>query len=100
MWQTIFLDSKITADGDYSHDIKSSLLLGKKAMINLDSVLQSRDITLLTKVHSYGFSSNHVWMWELDYKESWAPKNWWFCTVVLEETFESPLEQGIQTSQS
>ena len=46
-----FLDSKITADGDYSHDIKSSLLLGKKAMINLDSVLKSRDITLLTKVH-------------------------------------------------
>ena len=46
------MDSKITVDGDYSHDIKSSLLLGKKAMINLDSVLKSRDITLLTKVHS------------------------------------------------
>ena len=39
----------------------------------------------------YGFSSNHVWMWELDYKESWVPKNWCFCTVVLEKTFESPL---------
>ena len=50
--QTQFLDSKITADGDYSHDIKSSLLLGKKAMINLDSVLKSRYITLRTKVHS------------------------------------------------
>ena len=41
---------------------------------------------------SYGFSSSHVWMWELDYKESWAPKNWCFCTVVLEKTLESPLD--------
>ena len=41
---------------------------------------------------SYGFSSSHVWMWELDYKESWAPKNWCFWTVVLEKTLESPLE--------
>ena len=41
---------------------------------------------------SYGFSSSHVWMWELDYKESWAPKNWCFWTVVLEETLKSPLD--------
>ena len=41
---------------------------------------------------SYGFSSSHVWMWELDYKESWAPKNWWFWTVVLEKTLGSPLD--------
>ena len=41
-------------------------------------------------IQSYGFSSSHVWMWELDYKESWAPKNWWFWTVVLEETLENP----------
>ena len=41
---------------------------------------------------SYGFSSGHVWMWELDYKESWAPKNWYFWTVVLEKTLESPLD--------
>ena len=47
----IFLDSKITADGDCSHEIKRCLLLGKKAMINLDSILKSRDITLPTKVH-------------------------------------------------
>jgi len=40
---------------------------------------------------SYAFSSSHVWMWELDYKESWAPKNWCFWTVVLEKTFENPL---------
>ena len=59
----IFLGSKITADGDCSHEIKTHLLLGRKAMINLDSILKSRDITLPTKVHivkSYGFSSSHV----------------------------------------
>ena len=42
---------------------------------------------------SYGFSSSHVWMWELDYKEGWTPKNWHFWTVVLEEPLESPLDQ-------
>ena len=63
-------------------------------MTNLDSILKRRDITLPTKVHlvSYGFSSSHVWMWELDYKESWAPKNWYFWTVELEKTLESPLD--------
>ena len=40
----------------------------------------------------YGFSSGHVWMWELDYKDSWAPKNWYFWTVVLKKTLESPLD--------
>ena len=61
----IFLGSKIIADGDCSHEIKRCLLLGRKAMTNLDSILKSRDITLSTKVHrsqSYGFSSSHVWM--------------------------------------
>ena len=61
----IFLGSKITEDGDYSHEIKRGLLLGRKAMTNLDSILKSRDITLLTKVYnsqSYGFSSSRVWM--------------------------------------
>ena len=62
-------------------------------MTNLDSILKSRDITLPTKVHLVnGFSSGHVWMWELDYKEDWAPKNWCFWTVVLEKTLESPLD--------
>ena len=62
-------------------------------MTNLDSILNSRDVTLLTKVQqSYSFSSSHVWMWELDRKESWALKNWCFWTVVLEKTFESPLD--------
>ena len=55
----IFLDSKITADGDCSHEIKRCLLLGRKATTNLDSILKSRDITLPTK-ESYGFSSSHV----------------------------------------
>ena len=62
----IFLGSKITADGDCNHEIKGCLLLGRKAMTNLDSILKSRDITLLTKVRpssqSYGFFSSHVWM--------------------------------------
>ena len=73
----IFLGSKITVDGECSHEIKRHLLLGRKAMTNLDSILKSRDITLPTKVHlvSYGFSSSHVWMWELDHKEVWVPKN-------------------------
>ena len=92
----IFLGSKITADGDCSHEIKRRLLLGRKVMTNLDSILKSRDITLSTNKspssQGYGFSSGHVWMWELDYKESWAPKNWCFWTVVLEKTLESLLD--------
>ena len=60
-------------------------------MTNLDSILKSTDITLPTN-QSYGFSSSYVWMWELDHKESWAPKNWWFWTVGLEKTVESPLD--------
>ena len=61
----IFWGSKITADGDCSHEIKRRLLLGRKVMTNLDSILKSRDITLPAKVQSgqgYGFSSGHVWM--------------------------------------
>ena len=66
-------------------------------MTNLDSILKSRDITLSTKVcpcpsQAYGFSSGHVWMWELDYKEGWVQKNWCFWTVVLGKTLESPLD--------
>ena len=91
----IFLGSKITADGDCSHKTKRRLLLGRKVMTNLDSILKSRDIILPTKVHlvkAMVFFSSHVWMWELDHKESWVPKNWCFWTVVLEKTFESPLD--------
>ena len=74
---------------------KRFLLLGRNAVTNLDSILKSRNITLPTKVpssQSYGFPSRHVWMWELDYRESWALKNWCFWTVVLEKTLESPLD--------
>ena len=70
------------------------LLLARKAMTNLDSILKSRDIICWQRsiYKSYGFSSSHVWMWELDYKESWVPKNWCFWTVVLEKTLETPLD--------
>ena len=63
-------------------------------MTNLDSILKSRDITLSQSPSSqgYGFSSGSVWMWELDYKERWVPKNWCFWTVVLEKILESPLD--------
>ena len=91
----IFLGSKITADGDCSHEIKRRLLLGRKARTKPDSILKSRDITSPTKFRlsqSYGFSSSHVWMWELDCKESWALNNWCLWTVVLEKTLESPLD--------
>ena len=67
----IFLGSRITADGDCSHEIKTPLLLGRKAMINLDSILKSRDFSNKgLSSQSYGFSSSHVWIWELDHKES------------------------------
>ena len=90
-----FLSSNITADCDCSHEIKRHLLLGRNAMINLDSILKSRDISLPKKVcliKAMVFSSSHVWMWVLDYKESWILKNGCFWTVVLEKTLESPLD--------
>ena len=70
MTDLILGGSKITADGDCSHEIKSHLLLIGKAMTNLDSILKSRDVNFTNKgpsSQSYGFSSSHVWMWELDY---------------------------------
>ena len=90
----IFLGSKITADHDWSHEIKRSLFLQRKAMAKLGGILKSRDITLPTKAHivSYGFSSSQVWMWELDHNEDRVPKNWCFWTVVLEKTFQGPLD--------
>ena len=89
----IFLNSKITADGDYSHEIKRHWLLGRKVMTNLNSSLKKRHYFANNgpSSQSYGFSSSHVWMWDLDYKESWVLKNWYFRTVVLEKTLESPL---------
>ena len=71
----IFWGSKITADGDCSHEIKRHLLIGRKVMTNLDSIFKSRDIYFANKGPSgqgYGFSCGHVWMWELDSEEGWA----------------------------
>ena len=79
--QTLFFGgSKITADGDFSHEIKRCLLLRRKVITNLDSILQSRDITLPTKVCLVKAMVFPVVMYgcELDYKESWVPKNWCF----------------------
>ena len=96
----IFLSSKITVDGDCSHEIKRHLLLGRTLMANLDSILNKQRHYFAHKglsSQSYGFSRSHVRMWVLDYKESWVPKNWCFWTVVLEKTLESPLDcKGIQ----
>jgi len=90
----IFLGSKITADGDCSHEIKRRLLLGRKAMTNLDSFKKQRHYFANKGPfsQSYGFSSSHVWMWELDHKESLVPKNWCFWAAVLEKTLGSPLD--------
>ena len=86
----ILLGYKITADGDCSHEIKRCLLLGRKAMTNLDSMDIFAGKGLCSQ--SYGLSSSCVQMCELDHKESWAPKNQCFWTVVLEKTLESPLD--------
>ena len=90
----LFFGSKITADGDWSHKIKrlapweksydqSRQHIKKQISYFADKCLSSQ---------SYGFFSGNVWMWELDYKESWELKNWWFGIVVLEKTLESPLD--------
>ena len=95
----IFWVSKITADGDCSHEIKRCLLLGRKVRTNLVSILKSRHYFANKgpSSQSYSFSSSHVCVWELDYKESWDLKNWCFWTVVLDKALESPLDcKGIQ----
>ena len=99
IWETmetvtdlIFLGSKITACGDCSHEIKRRLLLGRKVMTNIDSILRKQRHYFVNKGPSsqgYCFSSSHVWIGELN---CWAQENWWFWTVVLEKTLESPLD--------
>ena len=94
-----FLHSKITADGDCSHEIKRHLLLGRKAMTITDIIFKKQRHYFTKKgpySQSCGFSSSHIWMWELDHKESWAPKNRCFWTVVLEKTPESLLDSEIK----
>ena len=96
-----FGGSKITADGDYNHEMKRQLLFGRKAMTDLDSILKSRDITLPTKVHlvkANGFSNSHVWMWELDYKIKLSIKGLMLLNCgVGEDSWESLGLQGDPT---
>ena len=88
----IFLGSKITANGDCNHEIERCLLLWRKAMTNLDSILKNRDIALLTKIHLVKAMVFPVVTYgcKMDHKENWTQKNWCFWTVVLEKTLESP----------
>ena len=89
----ILVGSKITADSDCSHEIKRCLLFERKVMTNLDSILKSRGITLPTKVRvvkAIFFSSSHVWMWALDYKESWAPHYWCIWPMFWRRFFRVP----------
>ena len=90
----IFLGSKITADGDCSHEIKRRLLLGKKDDQPKQHIKKQRHyfVNKGPSNQSYGFPRSHVWMWELDYKESWVQKNWCFWSVVLEKTLETTLD--------
>ena len=90
----IFLGSKITADGDCSHELKDTVPW-KKSYDQPRQYIKNQSHYFANKGpynQSYSFSRSHVWMWELDYKEGWAPKNWYFSTVVLEKTLESPLD--------
>ena len=91
----IFLGSKITADGNCSHGIKRCLLLGSKALTNLDSILKKQRHYFINKCpysQSYGFSSSCVKVWELDHREVWVLRNRCFLIVVLEKTLQSPLD--------
>jgi len=92
-WDFVVLGSKITADGDCSHEIKT-LAPCKKSYDQPRQHIKKQRHFFANKglsSQSYHFSSSHVWMWELDYKEGWAPRNWCFWTVVL-KTLESPLD--------
>ena len=97
MTDFIFLGSKITVDGDCSHEIKRCLLLGRKAMTSLDSILKKQRHYFANKCpssQSYGFSSSHVWMWEPDHKKGCAEE------LMLSNSGagESPGQQGDQIS--
>ena len=93
-WETLFSWAPKSLQVTAAMKLKKLLLLGRKAMTNLSSILKSRDIANKgPSSQSYDCSSSHVRMWELDCKESWALKNWCFWTVVLEKTLESPWER-------
>ena len=94
MTDFIFLGSKITVDGECSHEIKTIATWKKNSITNLESIKKQRHYFSDKDPSSqnYGFSSRNVWMWELEHKESWMPKNWCFWTVVLEKIHKRPLE--------
>ena len=90
----IFLGSKITSDGDCSHEIKT-LAPWKKSYDQPREHIKKQRHYFTNKGPSsqgYGFSNSHLWTWELDCEKSWVPKNWCFWTVVLDKTLESPLD--------
>ena len=92
-WETLFWGAPKSLHGNCSHKIKKCLLLGRKPMTNLDCILKSRDITLPTKVCLVKSMVFPVVMYGCkSWTISWAPKNWWFWTVVLEKTLECPLD--------
>ena len=94
-WQTLFSWAAKSLQMVNAAMKVRHLLLGRKPMTNLDNILKSRDITLLTNVtmvKAMFFSSGHVWMWKLDHKKSSVLKNWFFWTVVLEKALESRLD--------
>ena len=91
----IFWGSKLTAEWWLQPWNKKTLAPGKKSYDQPRQHIKKQRYYFANKgpsSQSYGFSSGHVWMWELDYKESWVLKNWCFWTVVLEKTLESPLD--------
>ena len=90
----IFLGSRITVDRDCSHEVKRCLFLGRKSDKPRKCIKKQRHhfSNKGLSSESYGFSSSHVWMWELDHKEGWVLRNWCFWNVVLEKTLESPLD--------
>ena len=90
----LFLGSKITVDGDCSHEIRRHLLLGRKVMTNLDNVEKQRHYSADKCLYSQGYAlpSGRIWLWELDHKEGRTPKNQCLWTVVLRKTPESPLD--------
>ena len=93
-----FLGFKITVDANCSHEIKRHLFPGRKAMTNINSVKKAKKSLCQQSPYSqsYGFSSSHVQMWELDHKEGWVLKNCCFWIVVLEKTLGSPLDKTVR----
>ena len=92
-WETLFSWAP-ESDGDYSHKIKT-LAPWKKNSDQRRQHIEKQRYYFTNKVppsQSYGFSSSQEWMWDLDDKKAWVPKNWCFCTVVLGKTLESPLD--------